>query len=296
MDMQHLEGSIVALVTPFNDDGSVDFEALDRLIEFQIENGTDGILTLGTTGESSTMSHEEDNEVCRFVVEHVGGRVPVIAGSGSNSTETMLEKSLAYQKLGVDGLLIITPYYNKANEEGIYRHLATVADGVDIPCILYNIPGRCGCSISAANMERLAQHPNIMGVKEASANVAFAASIAHLIGPEFRMFSGEDGIAVPLMSLGASGVISVWANVQPALVHEMCRAYLDGSTQCAREIQIAGQPLVHALFSEVNPIPVKEALAQMGLIKANYRLPLCPMSEGARSGLAQAMKEAGLLA
>lgn len=296
MDMQHLEGSIVALVTPFNDDGSVDFEALDRLIEFQIENGTDGILTLGTTGESSTMSHEEDNEVCRFVVEHVGGRVPVIAGSGSNSTETMLEKSLAYQKLGVDGLLIITPYYNKANEEGIYRHLATVADGVDIPCILYNIPGRCGCSISAANMERLAQHPNIMGVKEASANVAFAASIAHLVGPEFRMFSGEDGIAVPLMSLGASGVISVWANVQPALVHEMCRAYLDGDTQGAREIQIAGQPLVHVLFSEVNPIPVKEALAQMGLIKANYRLPLCPMSEGARSGLTQAMKEAGLLA
>ena len=296
MDMQHLEGSIVALVTPFNDDGSVDFEALDRLIEFQIENGTDGILTLGTTGESSTMSHEEDNEVCRFVVEHVGGRVPVIAGSGSNSTETMLEKSLVYQKLGVDGLLIITPYYNKANEEGIYRHLATVADGVDIPCILYNIPGRCGCSISAANMERLAQHPNIMGVKEASANVAFAASIAHLIGPEFRMFSGEDGIAVPLMSLGASGVISVWANVQPALVHEMCRAYLDGGTKRAREIQIAGQPLVHALFSEVNPIPVKEALAQMGLIKANYRLPLCPMSEGARSGLTQAMKEAGLLA
>lgn len=296
MDMQHLEGSIVALVTPFNDDGSVDFEALDRLIEFQIENGTDGILTLGTTGESSTMSHEEDNEVCRFVVEHVGGRVPVIAGSGSNSTETMLEKSLVYQKLGVDGLLIITPYYNKANEEGIYRHLATVADGVDIPCILYNIPGRCGCSISAANMERLAQHPNIMGVKEASANVAFAASIAHLIGPEFRMFSGEDGIAVPLMSLGASGVISVWANVQPALVHEMCRAYLDGDTLRAREIQIAGQPLVHALFSEVNPIPVKEALAQMGLIKANYRLPLCPMSEGARSGLTQAMKEAGILA
>ena len=163
MDMQHLEGSIVALVTPFNDDGSVDFEALDRLIEFQIENGTDGILTLGTTGESSTMSHEEDNEVCRFVVEHVGGRVPVIAGSGSNSTETMLEKSLAYQKIGVDGLLIITPYYNKANEEGIYRHLATVADGVDIPCILYNIPGRCGCSISAANMERLAQHPQHHG-------------------------------------------------------------------------------------------------------------------------------------
>lgn len=296
MDIQHLEGSIVALVTPFKEDGSVDFEALDRLIAFHLENGTDGILTLGTTGESATMTDEEDNSVCRFVVEHVAGRVPVIAGSGSNSTSTMLDKSLSYQRLGVDGLLLITPYYNKSNEEGIYRHFTTVADAVDVPCLLYNIPGRCGCGISEANMERLAAHPRIMGVKEASGNVAFAARIAHLISDDFRMFSGEDGIVLPLMSLGASGVISVWANVQPALVSEMCHAYLAGNLERAREIQIAGQPLVRALFSEVNPIPVKEALAQMGLIEAHYRMPLCPMADTTRAALIAAMKEADILA
>lgn len=296
MDMQHLEGSIVALVTPFKEDGSVDFEALDRLVSFHLENGTDAILTLGTTGESATMTDEEDNSVCKFVVDHVAGRIPVIAGSGSNCTATMLDKSLSYQRLGVDGLLLITPYYNKSNEEGIYRHFTTVADAVDVPCLLYNIPGRCGCSISVANMERLAAHPRIVGVKEASANVAFAASIAHLISDDFRMFSGEDGIAVPLMSLGASGVISVWANVQPALVSEMAHAFLDGDVKRARDIQVAGQPLIKALFSEVNPIPVKEALAQMGLIGANYRMPLYPMADGTRAALTCALKEAGVIA
>ncbi len=296
MDMQHLEGSIVALVTPFKEDGSVDFEALDRLISFHLENGTDAILTLGTTGESATMTDEEDNSVCRFVVERVAGRIPVIAGSGSNCTATMLDKSLSYQHLGADGLLLITPYYNKSNEEGIYRHFTTVADAVDIPCLLYNIPGRCGCSISIANMERLAAHPRIVGVKEASANVAFAARIAHLISDDFRMFSGEDGIAVPLMSLGASGVISVWANVQPALVSEMIHAFLAGDVKRARNIQVAGQPLVQALFSEVNPIPVKEALAQMGLIEAHYRMPLCPMADDARAALTTALKEACIIA
>lgn len=296
MDVRNLEGSIVALVTPFTAEGAIDFAALERLIAFHLESGTDAILTLGTTGESSTMSHEEDNEVLKFVVEHVGGRIPVIAGSGSNCTETMLEKSRTYQELGADAVLIITPYYNKANEEGIYRHLATVSDALEIPSILYNIPGRCGCSISAANMERLAAHPNIMGVKEASGNVAFAAEIAHLIGPDFRMYSGEDALTVPLMALGASGTISVWADVQPTLVHEMCHAFLAGDVARAREIQIAAQPLIKALFSEVNPIPVKEALAQMGLIEANYRLPLCPMAEGTRAGLVAAMKEAGILA
>lgn len=295
MDARKLEGSIVALVTPFNEDGSVNFDELGRLVDFQIANGTDGILTLGTTGESSTMTDEEDDAVCAFVVERVAGRVPVIAGSGSNSTATQLAKSLSYQKLGADALLIITPYYNKSNEEGIYRHLATVADAVEIPCILYNIPGRCGCSISVNNVERLSQHPNIMGIKEASGNVSFAASIAHLLSDDFRMYSGEDALTLPLMALGASGTISVWADVQPALVHEMCRSFLDGDIERAREIQIAGIPLIHALFSEVNPIPVKEALAQMGLIEANYRLPLCPMAENTRARLIEAMKGAGIL-
>ena len=242
-----------------------------------------------------TMTDDEDNSVVAAVVKQVAGRVPVIAGSGSNSTQTMLTKSLTYQGLGADGLLLITPYYNKSNEEGIYQHFKTVADAVDIPCILYNIPGRCGCGISEHNVERLAAHPNIMGIKEASGNVAYAAKIAHLLSDDFRMYSGEDALTVPLMSLGASGTISVWADVQPQLVHDMCRAYLDGDVARARDIQIAGQPLINALFSEVNPIPVKEALAQMGMIEANYRMPLCPMANDTRSALTDALKGAGLL-
>ena len=296
MDMRNLEGSIVALVTPFHEDGSVDFEALARLVDFHLQNGTDAILTLGTTGESSTMTDEEDNSVVDAVVKQVAGRIPVIAGSGSNSTATMLDKSLSYQRLGADGLLIITPYYNKSNEGGIYQHFKVVADAVDIPCILYNIPGRCGCSISLNNMERLAAHKNIMGVKEASGNVTFAAQVAQLLSDEFRMYSGEDALTVPLMSLGASGTISVWADIQPALVHEMCRAYLDGNVQRAREIQVAAQPLISALFSEVNPIPVKEALGQMGLLDVHYRLPLTHMAQDTRAHLTQVMKEAGILA
>lgn len=295
MDIRNLEGSIVALVTPFKKDGSVDFDALEHLVDFHLQNGTDAILTLGTTGESATMTDDEDNSVVAAVVKQVAGRVPVIAGSGSNSTQTMLTKSLTYQGLGADGLLLITPYYNKSNEEGIYQHFKTVADAVDIPCILYNIPGRCGCGISERNVERLAAHPNIMGIKEASGNVAHAAKIAHLLSDDFRMYSGEDALTVPLMSLGASGTISVWADVQPQLVHDMCRAYLDGDVVRARDIQIAGQPLINALFSEVNPIPVKEALAQMGMIEANYRMPLCPMANDTRAALTDALKGAGLL-
>lgn len=296
MDASKLEGSIVALVTPFKEDGTPDFEAIERLVDFHLENGTDGILALGTTGESSTMTDEEDNEVLRCVVGRVAGRVPVIAGSGSNCTETMLRKSQTYQKIGADGLLVITPYYNKANEEGIYRHFATVADAVDLPCILYHIPGRCGCGISLANVERLSKHPNIMGIKEASGNMAFACDVAPLLSDSFRMYSGEDALTVPLMSIGASGTISVWADVQPATVHEMCRAFLDGDIARARELQLAGLPLIHALFSEVNPIPVKEALAQMGLIDGpHYRLPLCPMAEANRAKVTAALKGAGVI-
>lgn len=296
MDIRNLEGSIVALITPFRADGSVDFDALGRLIDFHLDAGTDALLPLGTTGESSTMTHEEDEEVVSFVVERVAGRIPVIAGSGSNSTQTMLEKSLAFQRLGVDGLLLITPYYNKSNEKGIYRHFTTVLDAVDIPCILYNVPGRTGCSISVANLERLSAHPNALGIKEASGSIAYASDIAHLIGDDFKMFSGNDDMVVPLMSLGASGVISVWANIQPALVHEMVRAFLDGDIARARDIQVQGLPLVHALFCEVNPIPVKEACAQMGLCEANYRLPLVPMADANRAKLVEAMKGAGLCA
>lgn len=295
MDVRKLEGSIVALITPFNEDGSVNFDQLERLLEFHVENGTDAILTLGTTGESATMTDEEDNSVVKFVVDYIAGRIPVIAGSGSNSTAAQTAKSLKYQELGADALLIISPYYNKSNEEGIYQHLKQTADAVDIPCILYNIPGRTGCSISVRNVERLAAHPNVMGIKEASGNMAYAASIAHCLSDDFRLYSGEDALTVPLMALGGSGTISVWADVQPALVHEMCRAYLDGDVARATRIQVEGQPLISALFGEVNPIPVKEALAQIGMIDANYRLPLYPMSEGPKAKLVEAMKGAGLL-
>ena len=241
------------------------------------------------------MTDEEDNSVVKFVVDHIAGRIPVIAGSGSNSTAAQTAKSLKYQELGADALLIISPYYNKSNEEGIYQHLKQTADAVGIPCILYNIPGRTGCSISVRNVERLAAHPNVMGIKEASGNMAYAASIAHCLSDDFRLYSGEDALTVPLMALGGSGTISVWADVQPALVHEMCRAYLDGDVARATRIQVEGQPLISALFGEVNPIPVKEALAQMGMIDANYRLPLYPMSEGPKAKLVEAMKGAGLL-
>lgn len=294
MDIRNLTGSITALVTPFAADGSIDYGALGRLVDFQLDAGTDALLPLGTTGESSTMTHEEDEEVARFVVERVAGRVPVIAGAGSNSTETMVEKCRAFERIGVDGLLIITPYYNKSSEEGVYRHLASAAEAVGVPCVVYNIPGRTGCALSAANVERLAAHPNIMGIKEASGSVDFATDIAHLLSDDFRMYSGEDALTVPLMALGASGAISVWANVQPALVHGMCRAFLDGDVRRAREIQVAAMPLIRALFCEVNPIPVKEALAQMGLCDAVYRMPLVPLSEPARERLVEAMKGAGL--
>lgn len=295
MDVRNIEGSIVALVTPFKKDGSVDYEALERLVEFQIENGTDAILALGTTGESATMTDEEDCAVLKFVVDHTAGRVPVIAGSGSNCTAAQTEKSLAYQKLGADGLLIITPYYNKSNEEGIYQHFKNTADTCDIPSILYNIPGRTGCAISERNIERLCEHPNIIGIKEASGNVSYAAHISEYLSDEFRMYSGEDAVNIPLMALGASGVISVWADVQPKLVSDMVHAYLDGDTTRATDIQVKGQHLIKALFSEVNPIPVKEALAQMGLIEANYRLPLYPMSDAPKATLVACMKEAGIL-
>ena len=294
-DLKNLSGSIVALVTPFAPDGSVDFDALGRLIDFHLENQTDALLILGTTGESSTMSHEEDDAVCSFTVKRVAGRIPVIVGSGSNSTQTMLEKSLSFQRLGADGLLLITPYYNKSNEEGIYRHFLTVLDAVDIPCILYNVPGRTGCSISERNVARLAQHPNALGIKEASGNMSYAARIARYTGDDFLMFSGNDDVVLPMMALGARGVISVWANVMPREVHRMTADYLAGRHDAALAEQLRCMDVIDALFCEVNPIPVKGALAMMGLAPAYYRQPLGPLSETGRARVADALKGVGLI-
>ena len=294
-DVRNLTGSIVALVTPFKANGDIDFAAIDRLVDFHLENETDGILVLGTTGESSTMTDAEDVAVAQHVVNRVNGAIPIIGGAGSNSTAESLTKAKGLQMIGCDALLLITPYYNKSNEEGIYRHFATVLDQTEIPSILYNIPGRTGCAISEANVVRLATHPNVMGIKEASGSISYATSVARHLDDGFRMYSGNDDMIVPILSLGGSGVISVWANVQPKLCHDLVASYLDGDVKKSLEIQLGGLDLVHALFSEVNPIPVKAALAMMGMMEETYRPPLYTMSAAARSNLENIMKEAGIL-
>ena len=295
MDVRDTEGSIVALVTPFDENGQIDFPAIDRLVDFHIQNHTDGILVLGTTGESATMTDAEDYAVAKRVVDDVAGRIPVIGGSGSNSTAESLAKSRGLAELGVDALLLITPYYNKSNEDGIYHHFTAVLDQVDKPAILYNIPGRTGCSISEGNVERLCTHPNVMGIKEASGSISYATTVAQYLSDDFRMYSGNDDMVVPLLSLGASGVISVWADVQPRVVHDMVRSYLDGDVRTARRAQLDGLELVHSLFCEVNPIPVKAALSMMGLISEGYRQPLWPLSDPTRERLSAAMRGAGLI-
>ena len=277
-NLKDLKGSIVALVTPCKEDGSVDFDAMGKLIDFEMEK------------------HEEDDAVCEFAVKRIDGRVPVIAGSGSNCTQTMLEKSLRYQEIGVDGLLVITPYYNKANEEGMYQHFKTVLDAVDIPCILYNVPGRTGCSISESVVARLAEHPNALGIKEASGSIAYASRIARYLSDDFFMFSGNDDMVVPLMSLGARGVISVWANVAPKTVHDMVFDWLEGRHEQALATQLANLDLIAALFCEVNPIPVKAGVEMIGFAPAHYRLPLAPMAPANLARLEGAMKERGLIA
>ncbi len=294
--MLRIQGSIVAIVTPFHQDGSVNFSKLGELVDWQIQNGTDGIVALGTTGESATMTDEEDDAVCEYVIKRVNGRIPVIVGSGSNCTASMLDKSLRYQAMGAQGLLIISPYYNKTNEEGMYRHFATVVDAVDIPCILYNVPGRTGCSISEGVVKRLAGHPNVMGIKEASGNMSYACKIARYLGPDFAMYSGNDDITVPILSIGGSGVISVLANILPQQTHDMVMAYLSGDTAAATAAQLRYLELINSLFLEVNPIPVKAALNMMGWEVGPCRMPLYEMSQGAAQRLRAALEEAGLLA
>ena len=283
-------GSYVALVTPFQADGSVDFGKLRELVNWHLAQGTDGIVALGTTGESSTMSHEEDDEVARCIIETVNGKIPVIVGAGSNCTQTQLEKSRKYHDLGADGLLLITPYYNKANDEGMYRHFATVADAIDTPVILYNVPGRTGCAISPACCARLAKHPNIAGIKEASGNISYTAKIARLLSDDFCMFSGNDDMIVPVMSLGGCGVISVWANICPKECHDLVAAFAAGDVATARAMQLRYLELINALFCEVNPISIKEAMNQLGMNVGGYRLPLCEISDAGRETVRRALE------
>ena len=295
MKFENIRGSIVAMITPFNQDGSVNFEALTNLLERQIAGGTDAILTLGTTGEYSTMTHEEDAAVVAHTIKVVNGRVPVIVGSGYNSTATQVEKSIYYQDMGADALLLIAPYYNKANAEGMYRHFAETADKVHIPCILYNVPGRTGCSIPVSVVERLAKHPNIVGIKEASGDLGYAMKLAHCVGPDFALYSGNDDVTLPILSIGGSGVISVYANVMPAMCHQIVMDYLEGRQDEALKNSIRYLRLMNDLFMEVNPIPVKSALNMMGLNAGPLRLPLCEMTAEHQAAMRATLEEAGLL-
>lgn len=293
--MFNVKGSIVALITPFHEDGSVNFEKLGEILEWHVANHTDAILVLGTTGESSTMTHEEDDAVVEYTLKTINGRIPVIAGSGSNSTQTAIDKSVKYDKMGADALLVISPYYNKTNAQGMIAHFTAVADAVNKPIIMYNVPGRTGCSISEDAIKVLSKHPNICGIKEASGSISYAAGIARYLSDDFVMYSGNDDMIVPLLSLGASGVISVWANIMPQESHDLVMNYLNGDTKKSLDLQLRYLDLIHALFYEVNPIPVKEAMNLMGMNVGGFRLPLYPMSEANKARLADAMKEAGLL-
>ena len=241
------------------------------------------------------MTHEEDASVVEHTIKVVNGRVPIIVGSGSNCTATQVEKSIEYQNMGADALLLIAPYYNKANPEGMYRHFAGTADAVHIPCLLYNVPGRTGCSIPVSVVERLSKHPNIVGIKEASGDMSYAMKIAHCIGPDFALYSGNDDITIPLMSIGGSGVISVYANVMPGMCHQIVADYLGGNQAQAVANHLKYLKLMNDLFIEVNPIPVKSAMNMMGLNVGPMRLPLCEMSEEHQAVLRASLQEAGLL-
>lgn len=292
--MKKITGSIVALVTPFHQDGSADYGRLRELVDWHIENKTDAILVLGTTGETASTSLEEDIKTVNCVIEQVNGRIPVIAGSGSNSSEMQKHKSVIYSQLGADALLCISPYYVKTNEEGMYRHFMMSADAASAPIILYNVPGRTGCKISPEVVRRLSTHPNVMGIKEASGDMAYAMKIARYLSDDFVMYCGNDDITVPLLSVGASGVISVWANIMPREVHDMVTDYLEGRHAQALRTQLRYLDLINALFMEVNPIPVKEAMNLMGLKAGAYRMPMYPMAPENRAKLARIMREAGL--
>lgn len=283
-------GSYVALITPFHPDGTVNFEKIKELCNWHVENKTDGLVVLGTTGESSTTDHAEDAAIVRCVVDCINGRIPVIAGGGSNCTETSLMKSRTFRDCGVDGLLLITPYYNKTNPKGMYRHFATVAEEVNLPCLLYNVPGRTGCSLTLDCLEALSRIDNIVGIKEASGNISYAAKVAKLCNENFCMMSGNDDMIIPILSLGGTGVISVFANLCPRETHDMVSAWLNGDVALARDMQLKYLDLINALFIEVNPIPIKEAMNLRGMNVGGYRLPLYEMDEKNRAVLIEKLK------
>jgi 4-hydroxy-tetrahydrodipicolinate synthase len=289
------QGSMVALVTPMHPNGDVDFAALDALVEFHVENGTDAIVAVGTTGESATLSEKEHCEVVRRVVETAGGRTPVIAGTGSNSTREAIELSLCAQEAGADGCLLVTPYYNKPTQQGLIAHYQAIAAEVKIPQILYNVPGRTACDMQVDTVYELSKVENIVGIKEATGSVDRTRQIVERCGPDFEVYSGDDDIAIDIVEAGGKGVISVTANVAPKAMHEAMAAALRGDLGSAREINAGIAELHKVLFLEANPIPVKWALMEMGLIPTGIRLPLTLLSEQFQQPVRDALKKAGAL-
>lgn len=292
--MSIFEGSAVALVTPFTENG-INYDALKHLIDFQIENGTDAILVCGTTGEPATMDPDEKHRVMKAAVEYVGGRVPLILGTGGNNTEMVIRESQYAESIGADALLVVTPFYNKCSQEGLYQHYMKVADSVNTPIIIYNVPSRTGVNVLPATYERLAPHENLQGIKEASGNISQILEIARVVKDNMTIYSGNDDQTVPIMALGGKGVISVTANIAPKMVHDMCRAYLDGDHEKALEYQLRYNPLNNIMFSDVNPIPVKTALNLMGFKAGPLRLPLCSMSETALGKLKEVLASYSLI-
>lgn len=294
--MALFRGAGVALVTPFHADGSVNYEKLAELVEEQIAGGTDAIIACGTTGEAATMSEEEHMDVIRFIIKAVNHRIPVIAGTGSNCTATAIDLSKQAEEAGAEGVLLVTPYYNKATQGGLIQHYKAVAGAISLPCILYNVPSRTGVTIQPETMAYLYQHvENIVGVKDATGNISMITKLMSLVDENFLLYSGDDDQIVPLLSVGGSGVISVLSNVAPRQTHEICQKWFDGDIKGAREAQFKAYPLIKALFAEVNPIPVKAALNLMGKNVGSLRLPLTEATDSTKALLKDEMTKYGIL-
>lgn len=295
--MSIFKGAGVAIVTPFHEDGSVNYEAFEKQIERQIEGGTDAIIVCGTTGEASTLSHEEHLDVIRYCVEKVNKRIPVIAGTGSNCTETAVYLSQEAEKIGADGLLIVTPYYNKCTQKGLLEHFKIIAESVSLPIILYNIPGRTGGVLIAPETicTLCREVKNIVGVKDATGNISGVAKLMHMAAGDVDVYSGNDDQIVPILSLGGKGVISVLSNIAPKQTHDICQMYFDGNVEGSRDLQLKAIPVIDGLFCEVNPIPVKKAMNFMGLEAGTLRRPLTEMEDAHAAGLKKAMEDFGII-
>jgi 4-hydroxy-tetrahydrodipicolinate synthase len=294
-NLNQLKGCGTALVTPFKQDESLDEAALRRLIEFQIDGGVDFLIACGTTGESVTMTEEEQARVIEITIETAAGRAPVVAGAGGYNTREVIEKIHRYAGLGADGILSVTPYYNKPTQEGLFQHYRAIAEASDLPIILYNVPGRTGCNLEPATVARLAHWKPIIGIKEASGNIAQIVEVASLVDESFRIFAGDDAVVLPVAALGGVGLISVASNLLPKQVSDLCRACIEGRFAAARILNRPLTPIIKALFIESNPIPVKAALAMIGMVEEVYRLPLVPMSAANRARLEQVLTESGVI-